>query len=157
MEVRNAKGLIFFTDRICFMRSLLRFSSDCLRSKSGLSLTLGTVYAKCRYGLFPPVALRGFALSHRNSMVAFPLFSSLNSLSLVPRTPIFPTQVRRVSNKQRKKWKIRKYHFKLRLKRTMRKMRVPYVSSKSRGQVKKKPILYDFRPYLRRKLKRAER
>jgi hypothetical protein len=43
------------------------------------------------------------------------------------------------------------------LKRTMRKMRVPYVSSKSRGQVKKKPILYDFRPYLRRKLKRAER
>jgi hypothetical protein len=157
MEVRNAKGLIFFTDRICFMRSLLRFSSDCLRSKSGLSLTLGNIYAKCRYGLFPPVALRGFALSHRNSMVAFPLFSSLNSLSLVTRTPIFPTQVRRVSNKQRKKWKIRKYHFKLRLKRTMRKMRVPYVSSKSRGQVKKKPILYDFRPYLRRKLKRAER
>ena len=65
--------------------------------------------------------------------------------------------VRYVSTKQRRRWKIRKYHFKLRLKRTMRKMRVPYMSSKSRGQVKKKPILYDFRPYLRRKLKRAER
>lgn len=65
--------------------------------------------------------------------------------------------IRYVSTKQRRRWKIRKYHFKLRLKRTMRKMRVPYMSSKSRGQVKKKPILYDFRPYLRRKLKRAER
>jgi hypothetical protein len=70
---------------------------------------------------------------------------------------IYNFQVRCVSTKQRRKWKVRKYHFKLRLKRTMRKMRVPYVSSKSRGQVKKKPILYDFRPYLRRKLKRAER
>jgi hypothetical protein len=69
----------------------------------------------------------------------------------------FPPLARSVSTKQRRKWKVRKYHFKLRLKRTMRKMRVPYVSSKSRGQVKKKPILYDFRPYLRRKLKRAER
>lgn len=68
-----------------------------------------------------------------------------------------PLNARSVSTKQRRKWKVRKYHFKLRLKRTMRKMRVPYVSSKSRGQVKKKPILYDFRPYLRRKLKRAER
>jgi hypothetical protein len=65
--------------------------------------------------------------------------------------------IRLVSTKQRRKWKVRKYHFKLRLKRTMRKMRVPYVSSKARGQAKKKPILYDFRPYLRRKLKRAER
>ncbi len=70
---------------------------------------------------------------------------------------LFRSQQRTVSTKQRRKWKVRKYHFKLRLKRTMRKMRVPYVSSKSRGQVKKKPILYDFRPYLRRKLKRAER
>ena len=72
-------------------------------------------------------------------------------------TSLFRSQQRAVSTKQRRKWKVRKYHFKLRLKRTMRKMRVPYVSSKSRGQVKKKPILYDFRPYLRRKLKRAER
>jgi hypothetical protein len=73
-------------------------------------------------------------------------------------TPSEPmTSIRYVSTKQRRRWKIRKYHFKLRLKRTMRKMRVPYMSSKSRGQVKKKPILYDFRPYLRRKLKRAER
>ena len=67
------------------------------------------------------------------------------------------TIFRNVSTKQRKRWKIRKYHFKLRLKRTMRKKRVPYVSSKARGQMKKKPILYDFRPLLRRKLKRAER
>ena len=72
-------------------------------------------------------------------------------------SPCFFMQTRGVSTKQRRKWKVRKYHFKLRLKRTMRKMRVPYVSSKPRGQVKKKPILYDFRPYLRRKLKRAER
>lgn len=72
-------------------------------------------------------------------------------------TSLSRSQQRTVSTKQRRKWKVRKYHFKLRLKRTMRKMRVPYVSSKSRGQVKKKPILYDFRPYLRRKLKRAER
>ena len=66
-------------------------------------------------------------------------------------------QTRSITNKLRKRWKIRKYHFKLRLKRTMRKMRVPYVSSKSRGQVKKKPILHDFRPHLRSKLQRAER
>jgi len=72
-------------------------------------------------------------------------------------SPFVVTQLRTVSTKQRRRWKVRKYHFKLRLKRTMRKMRVPYVSSKSRGQVKKKPILHDFRPYLRRKLKRAER
>ena len=74
-----------------------------------------------------------------------------------PKYNIIGFQTRSVSTKQRRRWKVRKYHFKLRLKRTMRKMRVPYVSSKSRGQVKKKPILYDFRPYLRRKLKRAER
>lgn len=73
------------------------------------------------------------------------------------KSHLLSPQIRLVSTKQRRRWKIRKYHFKLRLKRTMRKMRVPYMSSKSRGQVKKKPILYDFRPYLRRKLKRAER
>ena len=71
--------------------------------------------------------------------------------------PFLQNSVRCVSNKQRKKWKVRKYHFRLRLKRTMRKMRVPYVSSKPRGQVKKKPILFDFRPAMRRRLKRAER
>jgi hypothetical protein len=65
--------------------------------------------------------------------------------------------MRGITNLLRKRWKIRKYHFKLRLKRTMRRMRVPYVSSKARGQIKKKPILYDFRPALRKKLKRAER
>ena len=82
--------------------------------------------------------------------------SELMTRSLAIPLP-YSAQVRSVSNKQRQKWKVRKYHFKLRLKRTMRKMRVPYVSSKARGQVKKKPILYDFRPLLRRKLKRAER
>ena len=85
-----------------------------------------------------------------------PFWSSLLG-QFVRRVSPFHQQQRLVSTKQRRKWKVRKYHFKLRLKRTMRKMRVPYVSSKPRGQLKKKPILYDFRPYLRRKLKRAER
>ena len=84
--------------------------------------------------------------------------NSLKCQSIYPQDAEFiQMKPRYVSTKQRRKWKIRKYHFKLRLKRTMRKMRVPYVSSKARGQVKKKPILFDFRPNLRRKLKRAER
>ncbi len=85
------------------------------------------------------------------------LMGILNRVGLSSNLTTPSISVRFVSTKQRRRWKIRKYHFKLRLKRTMRKMRVPYMSSKSRGQVKKKPILYDFRPYLRRKLKRAER
>jgi hypothetical protein len=85
---------------------------------------------------------------------------TMTSMTKSPTSGVFLSNligIRSVSTKQRKRWKIRKYHFKLRLKSTMRKMRVPYVSSKARGQAKKKPILYDFRPLLRRKLKRAER
>ena len=100
-----------------------------------------------RHDSFPCISLMGFTMGTTSI-----LRPSAWSLS-----PLFQTQTRSVSTKQRRRWKVKKYHFKLRLKRTMRKMRVPYVSSTARGQVKKKPILYDFRPYMRRKLKRAER
>lgn len=98
-----------------------------------------------------------FEMQRKYSHSSMLIFNrELEVVDLVRRPFLFDS-VRGVSNKQRKKWKVRKYHFKLRLKRTMRKMRVPYISSKPRGQVKKKPILYDFRPLLRRRLKRAER
>jgi len=100
------------------------------------------------------VCIRRFSVSQSLNPVSMGI---LNNMVPMASRKIPLMQVRYVSTKQRRRWKIRKYHFKLRLKRTMRKMRVPYMSSKSRGQVKKKPILYDFRPYLRRKLKRAER
>lgn len=86
-----------------------------------------------------------------------PCLFSNTVTTYVVSLPSIMIQSRSVSTRLRKKWKIKKYHFLRKLKSTMRLMRVPYVSSKPKGQVKKKPILYDFRPLLRRKLRRAER
>ena len=145
-------GDFFFRFSRFMISMILRSSARAVPS------AIGCAPATC---LISPLAFRtpigardcGMCTVSRGFMTGL---SELMTRSLAIPLP-YSAQVRSVSNKQRQKWKVRKYHFKLRLKRTMRKMRVPYVSSKARGQVKKKPILYDFRPLLRRKLKRAER
>lgn len=126
------------------------------RISSPLSWTAFNMSFVTRLTRHPPrMVIAGFSTT---TLSLRPKWIDSQALAVHRRSNNFLTQQSRcVSTKQRRRWKVRKYHFKLRLKRTMRKMRVPYVSSKPRGQVKKKPILYDFRPLLRRKLKRAER
>ena len=157
LEVKRRAEVIFF-----MIRAVLRVSSRIPDATYSSRLSNVSNNAPLAY-LSPLGTSRAVLYQYADSSRQYStIISPLHSFTRVGQLVHLPHQLTRiifrfVSNKQRKRWKIRKYHFKLRLKRTMRRMRVPYVSSKARGQAKKKPILYDFRALLRRKLKRAER